>query len=108
MLPVEDRVQSYPGGLGRVCLVEARKKGKRFLTRASVKIRSSAWQTADYFWTSVRAARCGHRLVVIASASRNHGHCDWSQFALRRIQEPEERLDRESRLRRSLERARPI
>lgn len=103
---LEDRVKIVMGGVSRVSQIETRQKGKKYRTRVLEKAgRSKATQT-KYFWKGEDEARLGHELIVLACRERS-SHSQWPKMALQRIGELQRRLERESHLRRDLERSRP-
>jgi len=107
MQSLESRVKRKLGNILRVFWIETRKKKKKYRTRVYEKCGSVQCPLTVYIWHSEDEARLAHELILKACEDRGSPK-HWPQLALERVQELQFRLDRESRLRRGLERSKPF
>ncbi|MDF1665559.1 MAG: hypothetical protein P1V97_27615 [Planctomycetota bacterium] len=104
---LQNRVKEHIGGIVRIFDVETRQKGKKYRTRVYEKVRSDKMSQTTYMWRTEDEARLAHELIVRACEERS-SHASWPKMALERILELQARLERETRMRRDLERSKPF
>lgn len=103
---LQSRIKEHIGGIVRTFDVETRQKGKKYRTRVYEKVGSDKMSQTTYIWRKEEEARLAHELIVRACEERS-SHANWPKMALERIFELQCRLERETRMRRQLERSKP-